>query len=181
MTISQRGIELIYGFERFRSHPYLDAVGKPTIGYGTTVYPNGRAVKMSDPAIDKLTAQVYLRHYVDTQIAPHVTELTLNQNQYDAICSFCYNEGAGAIAAHTGIGKKLRENPSDPSIRQEFNRWIYADHKILQDLVMRRKAEADYYFSPAIKAQPLNGANATASHVENQTLTNPTANDNIPS
>ena len=33
---------LIKDFEKFRADPYLDSVGVPTIGYGTTQYPDGR-------------------------------------------------------------------------------------------------------------------------------------------
>ena len=49
MKTSQAGIDLIKSFEGFRSAPYRDAVGIPTIGYGMTIYPDGRTVKTMDP------------------------------------------------------------------------------------------------------------------------------------
>ena len=42
----------------------------------------------------------------------------LNQNQFDALVSFVYNLGAGAVSADTGIGRALRApNGSAPATR----------------------------------------------------------------
>jgi len=46
--------------EGFRAEPYLDTVGVPTIGYGTTRI-LGKAVSMNDSAIDEPTARQLLR------------------------------------------------------------------------------------------------------------------------
>jgi lysozyme len=74
--------------------------------------------------------------------------LKLNQNQFDAVSSLVYNIGIGAFENSTLL-KKIRYNPNDPDIRTQFGRWIYNDGKILDDLVKRRKEEADLYFKPA--------------------------------
>ena len=42
MKPSQAAISLIKSFESFRSRPYLDTGNVPTIGYGATIYPDGR-------------------------------------------------------------------------------------------------------------------------------------------
>ena len=39
--------------------PYYDSVKVATIGTGTTVYPNGKAVKITDPPITKKQAAEY--------------------------------------------------------------------------------------------------------------------------
>src|SRR5690625_6642673 len=41
---SMQAVELIKEMESFRAKPYIDAAGVATIGYGTTVYPNGDSV-----------------------------------------------------------------------------------------------------------------------------------------
>lgn len=45
---SQVGINLIISFEDLKLDAYDDGVGVWTIGYGTTVYPNGVRVKQGD-------------------------------------------------------------------------------------------------------------------------------------
>ena len=49
MNIGDRGLDLIRAFEGFRADPYLDAVGVPTIGYGSTYYPDGQRVRLTSP------------------------------------------------------------------------------------------------------------------------------------
>ena len=44
MKISPRGLELIKDFEGFSSTAYLCPAKIPTIGYGSTYYPDGKKV-----------------------------------------------------------------------------------------------------------------------------------------
>jgi lysozyme len=73
----------------------------------------------------------------------------VNQNQFDALVSFCYNLGIGAFNSST-LKKKVIANPGDLSIRDEFMKWNKARVKgvltELKGLTNRRKAEADLYF-----------------------------------
>lgn len=48
---SKKIIEFIANFEAFRSKPYLDVAGIPTIGYGATYYENGVKVTMNDAPV----------------------------------------------------------------------------------------------------------------------------------
>jgi lysozyme len=43
--------------------------------------------------------------------------------------------------------KKARIDVNDATIRDEFARWNKAGGKVLNGLVLRRKCEADLYFS----------------------------------
>jgi lysozyme len=70
----------------------------------------------------------------------------VNQNQFDALMSFAYNLGTGALGQSTLL-TKVKRNRNDPSIRNEFMRFVYAGGQKLPGLVRRRKAEADLYFS----------------------------------
>ncbi len=74
------------------------------------------------------------------------TGVTLRQQQFDALVSFTYNVGTGAFSTSTLL-KKVRVNPDDPTIRDEFMRWVYVNGEVSQGLVNRREAEADFYFS----------------------------------
>ena len=148
MTISPTGIELIKKYEGFISEPYLDAVGVPTIGYGATYYPNGRKVTMNDKPISKWEAEVLLKDMTkdfEKGVNKSVTS-KINQNQFDALVSFSYNLGNGALAKSTLL-KRVNANPNDPDIRNQFMRWTKAGGRELAGLVRRRKEEADLYFT----------------------------------
>jgi GH24 family phage-related lysozyme (muramidase) len=88
MNISNVGIKLIQDFEGCVLFEYKDAIGVPTIGWGHTggVQPNQRITQAQ--ADDLLRSD--LKRFVD---AVNNTGLKLNQNQFDALCSFAYNCG----------------------------------------------------------------------------------------
>jgi lysozyme len=147
MTIDQKGIDLIKGFESFRNHPYLDGTGLPTIGYGTIIYPNGVHVTMNDPNISEQLAEHYLLNdlnHFEAQLDAMVQNPT--QNQYNALLSFIYNLGANSLRYSTLL-KLIKVNPLDPNIREQFGLWVHAGGKIEPGLVTRRAKEADVWFS----------------------------------
>jgi lysozyme len=43
--------------------------------------------------------------------------------------------------------KKVNANPNDPTIKDEFMRWVGKDPKTINGLRNRRQAEAELYFS----------------------------------
>jgi len=157
MKASQRCIDLIKKSESFKSSPYLCPAGIPTIGYGTTRYPNGVRVTLKDPAITEIKATELLLHDV-VAFENDVTFLTksvrLTQGQFDALVDFAYNIGSDIDIDTTpeGLGdstllKVLLKNQSDPEIKSEFRKWNKAKGKILPGLISRREAEVTLYFS----------------------------------
>jgi len=151
-SISLKGIQLIEHFECGGDvTKYLNAYKCPagvwTIGIGTTVYPNGQKVKQGDVAT-KDQAYQYLQHDLQStelQVDSYTVD-SIKQFQFDALVSFAYNVGTGALKSSTLL-KKVNANASDPSIRDEFNKWTHGGGKVLPGLVARRQAEADLYFS----------------------------------
>lgn len=141
------GIKLIKFFEGFRAKPYLCPAKVATIGYGATYYPNGKKVTLNDPAIDEVYASQLLQNMLDIyeKAVDSFCRDDITQNQFDALVSFAYNLGIGALKSSTLL-KKVNANPNDPTIRDEFNRWVMAGGKKLPGLVKRRVAEADLYF-----------------------------------
>ena len=151
-TTGANGIYLIKGFEGFSATPYPDPAGtggRPyTIGYGTTVYPDGRRVELTDKPIDESIALVYLSHDLKA-FESGVDALTrddLTQNQFGALVSFAYNCGLQNLKVSTLL-KKVNANPNDPTIALEFQKWCRANGKVMAGLTRRRKAEADLYFT----------------------------------
>src|ERR1035441_2958770 len=103
MNISENGVSLIKQFEGFRSDAYLDSTGIPTIGYGTILYPDGTRVTMNDSPITEEQATQYLANNIDqkTSSINNMLTVTVNQNQFDALCSFAYNLGCGSLHGST--------------------------------------------------------------------------------
>lgn len=76
--------------------------------------------------------------------------LSLRQCQWDAIVSFVFNVGIGNFKASTLLAK-IRINPDDNSIIDEFLRWVYANGKVTRGLQKRRLTEMKLYFSDKLK------------------------------
>ncbi len=147
MTPSKNCIDLIKKFEGFRSEAYQDSVGIWTVGYGSTMWPDGKKVQPGQRMTIQ-EAEAVMTWELERKgkvILSGLPTTIINQNQYDALLSFAYNLGVGALLKST-LFKKLKVNPNDPSIRTEFMRWVNAGGKPLKGLITRRKAEADLYF-----------------------------------
>lgn len=152
MTIGTNGLNLIKSFEGFEPRPYIDAVGVPTIGYGTTIYPSGRKVKIGDKPITEETAILYLMHDCEKfeKEVRNALKNPVNQNQFDALVSLTYNIGATAFKGSTVL-KRVNANPADKTIKDAFLMWVKGTvngKKVtLKGLVRRREAEAKLYFT----------------------------------
>jgi len=147
MKVSKKGLQIIKDHEGLELVPYLCPAGIPTIGYGNTYYENGMKVKLTDAPITKSRAEELLKHVLKTYEAGvnRYVQVYLNQNQYDALVSFAYNLGLGALQKSTLL-KRINNNPFDEDIYDQFLRWTRANGKVLTGLKLRRKKEADLYF-----------------------------------
>lgn len=145
MKASVDAYELIKQFEGLRLEAYLCPAGIWTIGYGHTsgVSPNS--------FITIQEADEYLHRDVATiEMQLNKLNLSLRQCQWDAIVSFVFNVGIGNFKASTLLAK-IRINPDDNSIMDEFLRWVYANGKVMRGLQKRRLTEMKLYFSDKLK------------------------------
>lgn len=146
MQVSNNFFDIILLFEGFKKCPYKDSVGIPTIGIGTTVYPDGKRVSMSDSCIPLEKAKYYVTEHIRyIQAFLNANLKDLNQNQFDSLVSFIYNIGLSGFERST-LYRKAKVDVNDSSIRTEFMRWNKAGGKVLAGLSKRRKQEADLYF-----------------------------------
>ena len=141
MKTSDKGIDLIKKYEGFRAKAYKCPADKWTIGYGHTLNVKSTDVITLDEAESFLRQDV---EFAEKEVNRH--NLNINQNQFDALVSFVFNLGVGNFARSTLL-RKIKSNANDPTIRKEFERWVYAGGKVLNGLVRRRKEEADLYFT----------------------------------
>lgn len=145
--MTQEGINFIKKFESFRGEAYLDPVGIPTIGWGTTLI-SGFKVRMG-MQINEPVAEVLLQ--ADLAITEDevrdLVKVELKPNQYDALISFHYNTGGLAQSTLLRyINAKL------PVVERFFTMWNKATvaGKLIElpGLTTRRKLEFALYERP---------------------------------
>jgi lysozyme len=144
-TVSPAGIDFLIKEEGLILHPYKDQIGIPTIGVGCTYYEDGKRVTMNDPAITRDRAIALFRnllnHY-ETAVWS-VTRDDINQNQFDALTSLCFNIGVHGFKGSTVV-KRVNKDPFDERIRDAFLMWKNAGGKPI--LLGRRKRESTLYY-----------------------------------
>lgn len=155
MNASRKGIRFIQREEACRLHSYQDDAGVWTIGWGSTMYENGKRVGGRE-TITQEEADGLLKWEVGnktTGVYEQIKGVALNQNQMDALISFAYNVGVGGFAGSTLL-KVIKKNPCDPYIRDCFAMWnkitVKGKKVANRGLTARRKREADLYFSQII-------------------------------
>lgn len=135
LGLSAAALVGIATFEGYSPTTYLDIVGIPTIGFGTT-----QGVKPGQK-IDPVAA--LQRKLSDVQkfegaIKQCVT-VPLHQYEYDAYLSLAYNIGSGAFCGSTLV-KKLNQQDYTGACR-EILRWNRAGGKVVRGLSVRREKE----------------------------------------
>ena len=120
--ITQNGIALIKRFEGFSRTVYFCPAGYPTIGYGQVV----KSQEDFSPGIDEAQAEEVLRQ--DAVIAERAVlrliSVPLTDGQFDALVSFTYNLGGGALQRSTLRRKINREEHAE--VPEQFMRWVLA-------------------------------------------------------
>jgi lysozyme len=143
MELSDKGAEDLKGSEGFRSQPYPDGEGVPTIGFGSTFYENGTRVTLKDAPITKERAlqlfKVTLKQYTSA-VDKNVT-VPLTQNEFDALVEFTYNVGVAAFIGSTLL-KRLNAGAPKDQVAAQFLRWNKDEGKVVPGLTNRRKRES---------------------------------------
>lgn len=146
-VVSEKGLNFISNEEGVILHPYRDSVGILTIGIGNTYYSDGTKVQMSDPPISLERAQglfrSVLQHY--EQAVWSLTRDDINQNQFDALVSLCYNIGVNAFKNSTLL-KLVNAGIEGRQIKDAFEMWRRAGEDKTA-LLSRRIREAELYLS----------------------------------
>lgn len=124
-----------------RAAPYLCPARVPTIGIGTTVYPSGRKVSVTDEPISRATARRYLGHDLKGTAASieRNTTVFIHDLMFSALISFGYNCGT---AAYKGSTLRYFVNRKEwGKAAREFRKWVNGGGRRLQGLVNRRADE----------------------------------------
>jgi len=142
LSLDQAGINLIKGFEGWSSCYYKDVAGYGTIGYGHLVksgdpYKSGTCISEQDG--ENLLASD-AQSFVD---CVNGLGASLNQNQFDALVSFSYNLGCGALSSI----KTLLQQGNYGAVCGKMEQYTHAGGKVVQGLVNRRKSECNMFNS----------------------------------
>lgn len=145
---SANGIKLMIDFEDLILKPYKDPNGMIAIGFGNTYYENGIQVTKKDPSIDFNRAIELFRFtlipyekYINTACTKDI-----NQNQFDALVSICYDIGINNFR-YSKLMVKVNKNLIDPDIEKEFMKWSKLNNWKIARQVYRRQLESQLYFS----------------------------------
>lgn len=143
MQPSDEFTKMIIGFEGEVLHGYLDSIGKLTIGIGhLCLVPE--PYRLNQPITKEESRRLFAQD-VDTAAngVQKLVKVPLSQNQLEALVSFVFNLGQGALAKSTLL-KKL--NAKDyPGAANAFLAWNRAGGKVVAGLTRRRKAERELF------------------------------------
>ena len=137
------GLALIKRFEGFAPEIYICPGGWPTIGYGHVVR-DGERERFVD-GIDEAAAEDLLRRDVASaeRAVLRLIRVPLEDGRFDALCSFAFNLGAGALQRST-LRRKVNREEHD-AVPAEFRRWVWVGGRKLKGLIRWREAEAELY------------------------------------
>ena len=158
MKISKKGINLLRHFESYEMKAYTCPAGVWTIGWGFTQI-NGVRVKKGDiinleEADKELIKQ--LRTY-ENVVRKAIMIKKINQNQYDALVSLCFNIGGSSFRRSDIV--KLINNRNFIGACRIFNLWSSAAKKRSKGLLRRRMSERNLFcgwINPIVKVVPIN-------------------------
>jgi len=121
---------------------YRCPAGVWTIGWGSTEGVREGLVWSRDEAEAALTRELAK---FETGVDRLVT-VDMNQNEFDALVSFAYNVGLGALGSSTLL-KKLNKGDRAGAAK-EFAKWTRGGGRVLPGLVSRRASEAALFVKP---------------------------------
>lgn len=136
MKLSKAGLELIKHFEGCKLTAYRCPAGVLTIGYGSTGVHVKPGMTISQQEAEQMLLGDLARFVVGVS---EVVRADMTQGQFDALVSFAFNLGLGALRGSTLLAKFKAGDVAGAA--KEFHRWNRAGGKVLDGLTKRREAE----------------------------------------
>jgi len=144
--LSARGARFIGHFEGWRPTPYNDPTNNATIGFGHLLH-MGPVTADDNARWGSITMQRGIQLFQkDAAVAVtamgHYITAPLQQCQIDALVSFAYNCGGGALSGSVGHAVNAHQDPT-PALVQ----WDHSGNAVLPGLLERRKREAHLFMT----------------------------------
>ena len=149
-ALDSAGVAFIHRWEGTRNQAYRDSAGIWTIGTGFIRYlvghRRGTRVQAGDYLTDaEIEAEFRAQIQVYEQAVTDVVRVKLNQSQFNALVSLCFNIGVHALKRSTVI-RELNKGRYTAASRA-FTMWNKAGGRVVRGLVNRREAEAKLFLS----------------------------------
>lgn len=148
MVPTKKGLIEIEQSEGFSARAYLDTIPNPdvpTIGFGET-----DGVKMGDGPITRAQAEKRLIKRIQKDYAyalePFLHRPGFTQNMYDALISFIWNCGAGAVGPTTRVGRNLRLGRWTDAANAMLE-WNKSGGQVIAGLTARRQRERKLFLT----------------------------------
>lgn len=151
MTTSTACVEFIKSVEGFSPQPFYD-YNQYTVGYGTKC-PTEKFFEYKSNGIPKAEADALLQEAVEDIEKALYTKLitkynlTLSQNQFDALVSFSFNIGTNWLTYDSTLRNAILRNADDNDLVYAFGLYCTAGGEYLSGLVTRRLCEANMYLN----------------------------------
>lgn len=144
MRMSENGKRILKNFEGLKLCAYRCTSGIWTIGYGHT----GITVKSGDIITEAAANEFFEQDikFFENAVNTLVT-VKLNQNQFDALVSFCFNVGIGKEGFAGSTMRMLLNRGEYTKAANQFLRWVYSGGKISEGLRRRRIKERELFLS----------------------------------
>lgn len=150
MRTGEAGIALIKQFEGLELEAYKDIAGIWTIGYGHTGADVEPGMRITEAEAERLLAQDLRPR--EARIG-RLIEVSLNQNEFDAIVCFTYNVGTEALKRST-LRRHLNAG-NRQAAANEFPKWnkarVNGQLVPVVGLTRRREAERNLFLTPFSK------------------------------
>lgn len=142
---TENGLKLIKRCEKLALKPYICPAGYPTIGYGHVIKPNEAEPFANGITEQQAEALLAADVGVAERAVLRLITVPLTDGQFDALVSFTFNLGGGALQRSTLRRKANRGDHED--VPHEFIKWVWAGGRKLNGLKKRRSWEAALYQS----------------------------------
>jgi lysozyme len=150
MPMSAKGQRKLAAWEGCKPRAYRDAAGKLTIGVGHLltrselssgkIWIQGEAVRYAAGLSDRQVLDLLGQDLQGAENAVNeCVEVELQQNQFDALVSFCFNVGATAFKNSTLL-RRLNQGGYE-EVPAQLRRWVHCSGIVVPGLVSRRQHE----------------------------------------
>lgn len=144
--LSPRGAHFIGRYEGWRAQPYNDPTNNATIGYGHLIH-MGPVTAQDKSKWGTLTMQRGIQLLqADASVAVaaigHYINRALAQHEVDALTSFAFNCGGGALSGSVGQAVNAHNDPT-----AALEQWDHSAGMVLAGLLARRKSEAHLFMT----------------------------------
>lgn len=147
MKLGIKGEQLIKSYEQLRLRAYAATADERKRGIWTIGWGHTKGVKEGD-----VCTQEQAQEWFDEDTAEAVkcvndhVKITLSQNEFDALVSFCFNVGAGRVEPRkdgfiTSTLLKLLNSHAIEAAANEFLKWNKQSGVVLSGLTKRRLEE----------------------------------------